>query len=83
MLRFMENKKRNQKLQEDTYDDDELCFSKYEVEDNIIPQITQALVENFNNKPRKNKIQNRDRKDLKNFGQMVMQICQMMNLENF
>ena len=68
-LRFMENKKRKRKLGEETYDDDKLFFSNFAADEaDIIPQITQAVVETITSKkPRKDKIKNRDRTELKNF----------------
>ena len=59
----MENKKRKQKIHEETYEDNKLFFSSYEKEDNIIPQITQAVVETVTSKkPRRDKTKNQDRK---------------------
>ena len=59
MLRFMENKKRKQIIHEEIYDANKLFFSSYGKDDNIIPQITQAVVEIVISKMHRNNTKSR------------------------
>ena len=67
-LRLMKNSKHKRKLNEETYhDNDYILFPEYEEEGNIILLITQAVMETVKNKkPRKDKMKNRDRWEMKN-----------------